>query len=160
MDGSHQEDALTVVTPERRAEFESVLASTVTWAKGRPDIRAAGLVGSWARDQATMGSDVDIAVLTDDVDAYVTGTAWVEDVAGPRAHLVGTRQWGLLTERRVMLLPSGFEVEYGFAPPSWADTAPLDEGTAGVVTDGMRILYDPEGLLGRLTAVVAQGAPS
>ena len=105
-----------------------------------------------------MGPDVDFTVLTNDMDAYVTGVAWVEDVAGFRAHLIGTRQWGP-TERRVMLLPSGFEVEFGFAPPSWADTAPLEEGTAVVVADGMRILHDPDGLLGRLAATVAQRPP-
>jgi hypothetical protein len=147
VDEAQAEKVPTLVTEERRAEFERVVTSTITWAIGRTDIRAVGLVGSWAREHTRMGSDADFTVLTNDIDAYVTNAAWVEDVAGSRARLIRTRQWGFLTERRVMLLPSGFEVEYGFAPPSWADPAPLDEGTAGVVADGMQILHDRDGCL-------------
>jgi hypothetical protein len=54
-----------------------------------------GLVGSWAREHARMSSDVDFTVLTNDVDAYVTNAAWVEDVAGSRARLMRTQKWGL-----------------------------------------------------------------
>ncbi len=33
------------------------------------------------------------------------------------------------------------------AVPAWAEV-PLDAGTEQVISDGIRILYDPEGLLG------------
>jgi hypothetical protein len=54
-----------------------------------------------------------------------------------------------MTERRFTLL-SGLEVEVGTALPSWAATEPVDAGTSRVVTDGMSVLYDPQGLLARL----------
>ena len=54
-----------------------------------------------------------------------------------------------MTERR-FALPSGLEVEFGVAPPSWAATDPVDEGTRRVVTDGALVLYDPKGILARL----------
>jgi hypothetical protein len=44
---------------------------------------------------------------------------------------------------------SGLEVEYGFTTPDWAET-PTDAGTMRVVTDGMRVVYDPQGVIGRL----------
>jgi predicted nucleotidyltransferase len=40
----------------------------------------------------------------------------------------------------------GLEVEYGLTSSAWA-TPPIDEGTARVISGGMRILLDREGLL-------------
>ena len=64
-------------------------------------------------------------------------------------HIVKTQRWGPMTERR-FVLPSGLEVEAGIVPTTWAWADPLDTGTRNVVRDGFRVLYDPEGLLGRL----------
>ena len=54
-----------------------------------------------------------------------------------------------MTERR-FALPSGLEVELDAAPPSWAATDPVNEGTRRVVTDGVSVVYDPKGVLARL----------
>jgi hypothetical protein len=131
-----------------------VLASTVAWVDTRPDIRALGLAGSWARDEAQMSSDVDLVVLTDDVDRY-TAADWVSSATGNEARIIGTEAWGRLVARRVELR-SGLAVEYGFAPVSWALTESLDEGTAAVVADGFQILYDPDGVLNSLVAAVSR----
>ena len=72
-------------------------------------------------------------------------------VAGEHVHV-----WGLVTERR-FVLPSGFEVELGVAPPTWAATDPVDGGTRRAVADGMSIVYDPEGWLARLVHACGQG---
>jgi len=141
------------VTDERRAEFGRVLARATAWARAQAAVRALGLVGSWARAGARMDSDIDLVVLTDTVDAYRTAAAWVTDAAGPGSRIVRSAQWGPLTERRVALA-SGLEVEFGFAPTSWACAAPLDGGTAAVVRDALHILYDPDGLLGGLIDAV------
>ncbi len=143
------------VTRERIAELDTVLALTTGWAQARPDIRAVGLVGSWARGQARMDSDADLTVLTNCHDIYVTDTTWIGEAAGTAAVLKWTKQWGSLTERRVAL-PSGFEIEYGFAPTSWANIEPLDGGTASVVSEGLCIVYDPDGLLARIVVVLDQ----
>ena len=144
------------VTAERRAEFENVVISTTQWAQGTSDVRAVGLAGSWARDDPRVDSDIDLVVLTDRTDHYVARAAWVSEAAGDNARVIGTRRWGPLTERRVAL-PSGLEIEFGFAPASWADTSALDPGTATVISDGFRILYDPDGLLDQLVDVVLRG---
>ena len=54
----------------------------------------------------------------------------------------------------------GLEVEFGFVPRSWAEIDPLDEGTAGVVTRGMRTLYDPNGVVSRLARAVSRRGPA
>ncbi len=52
-----------------------------------------------------------------------------------------TGHWGPVTEHRV-IAPTGPEFEFGIAAPNWADL-PLDPGTAKVLSDGARPIYDP-----------------
>lgn len=124
-----------------------VVESFVAWARSRPDVLAAALVGSHARGDAGPGSDVDLLTIAADPSALVFDPAWVETF-GPVEH-VATERWGALTSLRVSY-EGGLEVELGIAGPDWAATDPVDPGTARVVVDGMRILHDPEGLLARL----------
>ncbi|GAA2715191.1 hypothetical protein GCM10010429_36100 [Micromonospora olivasterospora] len=51
-----------------------------------------------------------------------------------------------------MRRPSGFEVELGVVPVSWADIDPVDPGTRRVVSDGHRVVHDPAGVLAALSA--------
>jgi hypothetical protein len=141
------------VTERRRGECERVVSSTVGWAEGRTDVRAVGIAGSWARGTAAMSSDLDLVVLTDAKESYVDDDGWIAVAAGSPGRLIRTRAWGPLTERRVAL-ESGFEVEYGFAPTSWASSDPVDPGTAEVVAAGFRVVYDPDGLIARLVRAV------
>jgi hypothetical protein len=134
-----------MVTAERRREVDDLLEQAVAWARARSDVRALGMVGSWARGAERMDSDVDLVVVTDDVQPYVLGEEWIRAFGG--GSVTRTRQWGpLLTERR-LLRESGLEVEVGLVTRAWASTDPIDEGTRPVVLDGMWVLYDPEGIL-------------
>src|SRR6266540_4723844 len=127
----------------RRDEVEQVLDRARRWAMGRADVVAVALVGSWARDAARPDSDVDLVVLTTDqapyLAPYLDRDDWIGGLGADR--LVMTRSWGPLTERRLVL-------------PSGAAADPVDEGTHQVITDGVRVLHDPEGLLARLIAAV------
>ena len=123
----------------------------IRWASGSHDITALGLVGSWARGAERMSSDIDLVVLTTSPEFYLESEAWLGYFGPPP--LVRTRQWGVLTERRVRFL-SGLEVEFGFTMPAWAAAAPIDVGTYGVVSDGLRPLHDPAGVLRELITAV------
>ena len=138
------------IEPQRQEEVSGVLSDVTSWAETRADIRAVAVVGSWARDAATMTSDIDLVVLTSDVGFYVSTDGWC-DFLGP-IESIRTAEWGVLTERRIRL-PSGFEIEFGFAPLSWARTNPPDPGTLTVVRDGCLILRDPDDLLHSLLGV-------
>jgi hypothetical protein len=63
--------------------------------------------------------------------------------------LIRRQDWGPLREIR-LVRPSGFEVELGVAPLSWAGTDPVDAGTFRVINDGHRIVHDPDGSLAAL----------
>ena len=127
------------------------------WATQQPDVVAVGLAGSWARGNPTMGSDVDLIVLTTAKEAYLEDGNWIEEFGGLR--IIRTRDWGPLYTERRFVLPSSLEVEFGVAPPSWAATDPPDPGTREAVRDGgLRSIYDPEGILAHFIRAVKEKA--
>ena len=142
-----------MVTPDRASECVRIVRSVAEWATEQSDIVGVAIVGSWARDQARMESDLDLVILTDDRERYLSDGAWVRAALGEPAELIRTQRWGPLTERRVAL-PSGLEIEFGFVPPGWASVDPVDPGTARVVADGCSPVHDPLGAFTRLIAAV------
>jgi rhodanese-related sulfurtransferase len=138
----------------RRPEVEALLALAASWAATRPDVAALARAGSWSREAAGPDSDVDLIFLTDEPATYTHDDAWIAAL-GAR-EIVRRESWGALEERRLRL-PTGLEVEVGVGLPSWAATSPLDAGTAEVVRNGFRALYDPLGLLAALVPSDAGG---
>jgi hypothetical protein len=92
---------------------------------------------------------VDLVFVVDDVDPYVRHDDWVPALDGET--ITRTRRWGPWHERR-FVTRSGLEVEAGFVIRRWTNTNPPDEGTRRVVSAGMRIVYDPFGLVAALRA--------
>ncbi|HKX84775.1 MAG TPA: nucleotidyltransferase domain-containing protein [Pyrinomonadaceae bacterium] len=127
-------------------KYQSFLDAFSRWANEHPDIEAAVLVGSHARGAATMGSDVDLVVLTSGVDRYLHDRTWVSAFGEPLECV--KEDYGRVTSLRVFYR-EGLEVEYGFTTPEWA-AFPIDEGTRQVVEDGMKVLYDPHGIIARM----------
>lgn len=123
-------------------EVRKLLRDLAAWCSQRADVRALALVGSRARDDARYDSDVDVVLLTTDPGRYLATDDWALALG---AKVVATRHWGMLTERR-LLMPTGtgMEVDFGVVDPSWAATAPLDDGTARVARDGLIPIYDPD----------------
>lgn len=130
--------------------MEALLERVSRWAEQRSDVRALALVGSWAYGAPHMDSDVDLVLLTDAPSYYIEHDDWLDELGG--GHPVRTLPWGAITERRFRL-PGGLEVEFGVGTPAWAAVDALDDGTRRVVSDGMRVLHDPDRLLTRLSAV-------
>lgn len=133
----------TPVTPERESEVEEFLSHVREWAA-----RRTVLAGSWAKGEPGMESDVDLIVLTPEKESYLRDDSWMNELGG--VDMIRTQDWGPLYTERRLVLPSGLEIEFGVAPPSWAATNPPDpnvreEAGAG----GLRALYDPEDILRR-----------
>ena len=141
------------MTDERRRECAKVCNSVVEWASRQPDITGVAVVGSWARSEPRMDSDIDLVILTTEQAAYALNDDWASGAVSQPAELIRTQEWGPLTERRIRVA-SGLEIEFGFAPPSWAETDPLDPGTAGVVSDGCTPILDRDDLLRKLVQAV------
>jgi len=123
------------------------------WASAQPDVKAVALVGSYARDAATDGSDVDLLILTTDVAGYISDHSWVTrfgDVGECRVE-----DWGKVTSLRTFY-KDGLEVEYGFATPDWAQR-PMDAGSLRVMSDGMKILFDAQNILSMVQRGLSSG---
>lgn len=116
------------------------------WARSQPQIAAVALVGSYARGAAQEDSDVDLVILTPVIDRYLRDRSWLS--------LFGqVREWrdedyGRVTSIRCYY-ESGLEVEYGFSTADWA-APPIDTGTLSVVSQGIKLLHDPHGIIARM----------
>jgi hypothetical protein len=128
------------------------IAQFVEWAADHPAVRAAALVGSWARGAAHAGSDIDLILIVTDPADFLQQAAWLNTFGV--VERVMREDWGLVQSRRVYY-QGGPEVEFGITTAEWAGTSPVDAGTARVVHDGLRILVDPDGLLADLLAALA-----
>jgi Streptomycin adenylyltransferase len=134
-------------------DVPAFLEALKRWASAESDVKAVALVGSYAREAATEGSDVDLLILTTNVRKYISDRSWVslfgEDIE------CRVEDWGKVTSLRTFY-SDGLEVEYGFATPDWART-PMDPGSSRVVSDGMKILWDPQNILSTVQREVSSG---
>jgi hypothetical protein len=145
--------ATDVAQTPRQVEVARFLDAVAVWASCHYDIMAVALVGSYARGTSIDDSDVDIMLLSGEPMRYIGDDAWTHSLGA--TDVEPPRVWGAVTERR-LVTPSGLEIEMNIAAPTWADTDPVDSGTEQVVDAGMRVLYDPRGLLtGLRMAIVA-----
>jgi uncharacterized protein len=126
--------------------ISAFLEALSLWASAQPDIEAVALVGSFARNAATEESDVDLLILTPAVAKYIRDRSWVS-LFGEAAEC-REEDRGKVTSVRVYY-EGGLEVEYGFSTPDLAGV-PVDRVTFRVVSDGMKVLYDPQGILSTL----------
>ena len=122
------------------------LRAFVGWSQLQRDIVGVALVGSHARHTANQNSDVDLIILTLAVEKYFSSDDWLSqfgEVSDSRFE-----QWGRVQTLRAFY-KHGLEIEYNFTNPDWA-SLPMDSGTQRVVKDGLKILCDPQGVLGAL----------
>lgn len=129
-----------------RPDVPSVLDKFVQWARVQADIQGLLLVGSYSRGESRPDSDVDLVMLVDQKSAYLNDFSWFTNFG---LHQPSLEEWGPVTSLRSRW-PSGLELELSLAPLSWASVNPVDPGTARVVQDGAKILYDSKGMLSLL----------
>ena len=131
----------------------SHLEKFVLWASEQPAITAVALVGSYARGTATDDSDIDLIILASLCLPYLENHEWLS-LFGDVDHSTIER-WGVVETVRATY-KTGFEIEYNFAQPSWAD-APFDSGTRRVVDDGFKVLFDPQHRFDALQKTLTEG---
>jgi uncharacterized protein len=142
----------------RIAEADALMRVVAGWAKRRDDIRAMALVGSWARGHPRRASDLDLLLLSERPADYRRRRKWLREIdfraAGSRPRSSEGAAYGAAWSLHVHLRPVA-EVELTFAGCAWANTTPIDDGTRSVVTDGLRIVLDRDGMLAKLVDAVA-----
>jgi uncharacterized protein len=149
-------DGLDASSPALGA-LDEVLHAAVGLARTEPSVHAIALVGSCARGTPGPDSDVDLVILSAERDDLCRRGDWFTHFGS--VTLVGQRRFGDVTERRLRR-GDGVDIEIGLAPLSWADTDPVDAGTARVVREGFSIVFDPHGTLAGLEEVVELVEPA
>lgn len=134
------------------AAIEFVVDRVAAWAAAQPDVVAVAMVGSRARGTARADSDLDLVLLSWDPERYVHGEDWAHELGA--GEVAGSAHRGMLVEQRLKAA-WGPELDVGIGSPRWASVSPLDAGTERVAREGLRIVYDPEGVLARLKRAVA-----
>jgi predicted nucleotidyltransferase len=130
-------------------DVAAFLTAFAHWASQQSDVRAVALVGSHARGAAVEGSDVDLVIVARDPHAYLGERAWLDQFG--HVERVQLEPHGKVTSLRVTYT-GGLEVEYGLTDESWA-APPLDSTTRSVLSQGMRTLWDADGLLSAVQAI-------
>ncbi len=125
--------------------MEGFLRELREWAESDGAVAAVALVGSHARGDARPDSDVDLVVLSSSPARLLADRGWTARFGVVKA--AEFEDWGRVTSLRVWY-EDALEVEFGVAAPDWA-TSP-DDGTRRVVSSGLRILWDPNGLFDSL----------
>lgn len=129
-----------------------LIAKVAEWAMLDDRVIALGLCGSYARATARPDSDIDFCILSQDPKSLLEDRSWILSI-GPEARVAGPiEDYNLVQSIRVFYGTT--EAEFGVTDEAWAQL-PLDRGTAGVINDGLRILYDPEGRLAEASAFAA-----
>ena len=123
-------------------ELLELLDAVTEWARDHDDVVGLALIGSYARGAARPDSDVDFSILSENAGLLIDNQEWTARFGEPCK--VMTEHYGPTVSVRVFY-EHGWEVEFGVASPHWAKV-PLDSGTKRVISDGIRILYDPNGL--------------
>jgi predicted nucleotidyltransferase len=129
-----------------RKQVRHFLSELRRWAMRRPDILGVALVGSYARNEATSTSDVDLVIVAKQPVRYLQDTRWTQNFG--TVNRQRSEKYGKVTGVRVWY-SSGLEVECGFTAETWC-SLPIDEGTRRVVSDGIQILTERASILSRL----------
>ena len=125
-----------------KKQVQILLKDVTKWAESNPDILGVALVGSYARDEARLDSDVDFVLLASAPQDLINKPDWIKEFGLINSYIV--EDWGLVTSLRVYY-KNGLEVEYGLTSSEWV-REPIDEGTRRVIIEGLKILLDKTGL--------------
>ncbi|MDJ0699112.1 MAG: nucleotidyltransferase domain-containing protein [Woeseiaceae bacterium] len=126
-----------------------LIAQVTEWAERDDRVLAAAVSGSHARGEVRPDSDIDFCILTADPVYLLNDRRWIYEL-GSDARIAGpVEDYKLVQSIRVFYGVT--EAEFGVTDEAWAEL-PIDDETAGVINDGLRILYDPEGRLEKAVA--------
>ena len=131
--------------------LDLVAAAIADWARARPDVHAAVVVGSRARREtpADRWSDLDVFLVVDDPETYLATSDWVAEFGSPVLTFLEQTAVGGQLERRV-LYATGEDVDLPVIPLTARDQL---EVAAPLLARGYRVLVDKVGLEERLRHV-------
>jgi aminoglycoside 6-adenylyltransferase len=130
--------------------MDLVAAAIADWAAAQDDVRAAVVVGSQARSEASAdrNSDLDVLLFVEDPGRYADDARWVEEFGRPVLTFVEETMAGQ-RERRV-LYETGEDVDLPLLPVALVEQLESNGDAAAMLARGYRMLVDKIGLEERL----------
>jgi predicted nucleotidyltransferase len=132
------------------------IADVIEWVATEPELLGVALVGPYARGAERADSDIDLLMVTRNPVRWETNE-WYQQFG--KVLTVELEDYGPVQSRRIHY-ESGIEVEFGITTPEWLGSAPVDEGTRRVMSEGHRILDDKAGLFSAFLAVLRKDQPN
>jgi hypothetical protein len=138
--------------------IDKVLGALGAWCREEPRIRGLAIVGSWdAVDRQHAEADLDLVLLVESPDAFRLEPGWMAAIDWSAAGL-GPGHWsecdyGAVCSRHLSF-EDGAQIEVSFVGPEWAATDPVHPTARRMAGNGMRVVHDPDGQLGKLTAML------
>lgn len=130
-------------------DAHELIARVADWSKHDDRVIASGVCGSYARGEARADSDIDFCILTRSPRSLLDDGSWIY-LFGADARIGGpVEDYNLVQSIRVFY--GSIEAEFGITDEEWM-RLPIDRETAGVINNGLKILYDPEGRLAKAAA--------
>jgi predicted nucleotidyltransferase len=141
-----KENNMTNLVPSED-RFESFIEQLKAWCVSNADVLAIALVGSHARGTARADSDIDLVIICTNETMYTANANWIK--VFDKLQSATLEDWGLVQSWRVHF-QNGLEVEFGITTEAWCAPSQIENGTGRVISDGVRIIYDPKKLLAKL----------
>lgn len=116
-----------------------------------PEIAAIALFGSHANGTARPDSDIDVLILTPNIQIHFEDDHYASCFGSFR--YARREKWGSFETLRSFYREEHGQIEFNFALPDWANLPANDEARR-IIKDGMKILYDPQGILEKLQNAV------
>ena len=135
---------------------DELIGNTRRWSEQDDRVIALGLCGSYARGEQRSDSDIDFCILTSDPRTLLEDLSWITGLSGDARIAGPIEDYKLVQAVRVFF--GSTEAEFGVTDEAWA-TPPIDPETAGVINDGLKVLYDPDGKLERAIVDAAKRGP-
>ncbi len=99
---------------------------------------------------------MDFCILAADPRALLEDLSWVFEIGSTARLADEVEDYKLVQSVRAWYGET--EAEFGITDKAWAEL-PIDPETAGVINNGLEILYDPEGRLAQAIAYAATMVP-
>jgi aminoglycoside 6-adenylyltransferase len=138
------------------SRMDLVAATVADWAASQDDVRAAVVVGSYARSDvpADRWSDLDVILIVDDPERFAADESWVAEFGTPALTFLDETAVGDQRERRV-LYETGEDVDFPLIPLAALERLESSENATELIRRGFRVLVDEVGLEARLRRIAA-----
>ncbi len=131
--------------------MQHIIDKLESWSRKQPELKASAVIGSYASGKARPDSDLDLVLITSAPKKYLESTEWLSEFGATSS--LELEDWGLVQSWRAVF-DDGSEVEFCITTEEWCSNEQINDGTGRVISNGVRIIHDPDQILENLVSMV------